>query len=155
VTIARKKRSPSAEAALESLELTLPSTLESVAQIEHAAEEFARRTGFDEDTASNVAMVVREAAVNAAKHGNRFVEGTEVRATLERKARSLTVRIADAGNGLDPAALPDPLHPDRLLKTSGRGVFLMRALMDEVDFRQLEPGTEVILTKHRNTEASS
>ena len=140
---------------LETMELNLPSTLEGVAEVERAAEEIARRTGFDEDTASNIAMVSREAAVNAVKHGNGFAPEKKVRATLQRTAGTMLVRIADEGQGLRPDSLPDPLEPQNLLRGHGRGVFLMRALMNEVHFRQLEPGTEVTLIKHRDREAGS
>ena len=55
---------------------------------------------------------------------------------------------------LTPETLPDPLDPANLLRSSGRGVFLMRAIMDEVHFRQLQPGTQVTLIKHRHLEAT-
>ena len=133
----------------------LPSTLNSVAEIERAAETMARHLGLDEDTASNVAMVTREAAINACKHGNQFAADKWVRATLDRTAATLTICIADEGEGLDPEQLPDPLDPANLLQSSGRGVFLMRAIMDEVHFRKLEPGSQVTLIKHRHPEATS
>ncbi len=141
--------SGSGEAAsvLESLDLTCLSTFESIDTVETAAQGMAQRAGFDEDTASNIGLVVREAAINASKHGNKFAPGTVFTASLQRTAQNLTVRIADGGAGLDVAALPDPLDPGNLLRDSGRGVFLMRAIMDEVHFRQLEPGTEVTLRK--------
>ncbi len=136
-------------------EFHLPSTLESVAAIEHAVEAMACRMGFDEDTASNLAMVTREAAINACKHGNRFSPEKQMHATLDRDAGKLSICIADQGEGLDPDTLPDPLDPANLLRSSGRGVFLMRALVDEVHFRQLQPGTQVTLIKHMQTEATS
>ena len=145
----------STDALEESIELTLPSALESVAEIERAAEQLALRAGFDEDTASNIAMVTHEAAINATKHGNQLSPDKVVKALLQRTASKITLRISDSGEGLDPSTLPDPLDPANLLRSSGRGVFLMRALMDEVHFRQLEPGTEVTLIKHRDMEASS
>ena len=49
--------------------------------------------------------------------------------------------------GLDPATLPDPLAPENLLKQSGRGIFLIRTFMDEVHFRTLSPGNEIIMIK--------
>ena len=150
---ARAKMSSSSTS--EHAELRLPSTLESVAAIEHAAEAMARNMGFDEDTASNLAMVTREAAINACKHGNKFDPDKQIHATLDRSGDKLSICIADSGDGLDPDTLPDPLDPANLLRSSGRGVFLMRALMDEVHFRQLQPGTQVTLIKHRHLEATS
>ncbi len=152
---AKDEHATPAHAPVDHLSFTLPSTLETVEQIERSAEEMAKHAGFDEDTASNIAMVIREAAINAVKHGNRFAEGKTVSATLDCTDTALKVCIADQGEGLNPDTLPDPLDPANLLRSSGRGVFLMRAIMDEVHFRQLEPGTQVTLIKHRDTEASS
>ncbi len=60
---------------------------------------------------------------------------------------ALTVAVRDEGPGLDPATLPDPLAPENLLKESGRGIFLIRAFMDEIHFQMMSPGTEVIMIK--------
>lgn len=135
-------------APLESHELNLPSSLEGLPDLEQLTEQLAKNAGFDEDISSNIAMVTREAAINAVKHGNSFDPGKRVRARLQRTADKLTIAIADQGAGMDPNALPDPLDPANLLRASGRGVFLMRAIMDEIGFRDLQPGTEVVLVKH-------
>jgi serine/threonine-protein kinase RsbW len=129
--------------------LTLSSTLASVDTLEHTAEDFAARAGFDEDTAPNIAMAVREAAVNAVLHGNSFDAAKQVSASFEANEEGLTVRIADQGTGLDPETIPDPLAPENILRGSGRGIFLIRAFMDEVHFRKLNPGTELTLIKYR------
>ena len=129
--------------------LTLESTLASVDTVEETALDFARTAGFDPDTASNIAMVAREAAVNAVIHGNRYDLARHVTATFEVSSSALTIKIADQGSGIDVDAIPNPLAPENLLRSSGRGVFLMRAFMDEVHFRQLNPGTEITLIKRR------
>jgi serine/threonine-protein kinase RsbW len=129
--------------------LTLDSTLASVDRLEHTAEDFATRAGFDEDTTPNIAMAVREAAVNAILHGNAYNPAKHVTASFEASAEALTIRITDEGPGLDPATIPDPLAPENILRGSGRGIFLIRAFMDEVHFRQLHPGTELTLIKYR------
>jgi serine/threonine-protein kinase RsbW len=56
--------------------------------------------------------------------------------------------VADQGKGLDPETLSDPLAPENLLRGTGRGIFLIRSFMDEVHFRQLQPGPELTLVKH-------
>jgi serine/threonine-protein kinase RsbW len=132
--------------------LTLPSSLSTVETVEEKATEYAQRAGFDEDTAGQISMVSREAAVNAVLHGNKKDPGKKVRATFKVTPENLTIQIADEGEGFDPSAIPDPLSPEGLLKPSGRGVFLMRAIMDEVHFRQLSPGAEITLVKHRNRD---
>ena len=129
--------------------LTLGSSLESVDTVERTAEDFAQRAGFDADTASNIVMAVREAAINAVLHGNAYNPQKRITAAFETNSDCLTVRISDQGNGLDPSTLPDPLAPENLLRGSGRGIFLIRTFMDEVHFRQLHPGTELTLIKHR------
>ena len=129
--------------------LTLGSSLESVDKVEQIAEDFAERAGFDEDTVPNIVMAVREAAVNAVLHGNAYDPAKRITVSFEATADSLIVRIADQGPGLDPSSLPDPLAPENILRGSGRGIFLIRAFMDEVHFRQLHPGTGLTLIKHR------
>jgi serine/threonine-protein kinase RsbW len=129
--------------------LTLDSSLSSVDQVEKTAEEFAQRAGFDDDTVPNIVMAVREAAVNAVMHGNSYDPGKRVNASFETTPDALVIRIADQGAGLDPDKLPDPLAPENILRGSGRGIFLIRAFMDEVHFRKLQPGTELTLIKHR------
>jgi serine/threonine-protein kinase RsbW len=129
--------------------LTLDSVLDSVETVEQTAESFAREAGFDEDTASNISMVAREAAVNAVLHGNKKDPAKHVTATFELSEEALKISVADEGSGLDPDKIPDPLAQENLLRSSGRGVFLMRAYMDEVHFRQLTPGTEITLVKRR------
>lgn len=133
----------------ERTSFTLASTLATVDRVEHEAEAFAKRFGFDEDEVCNIAMAVREATVNAVVHGNGYSGNKEVAVVFEATETNLCFRVADQGSGFDPTAIPDPLAPENILRGSGRGVFLMRAFMDSVDFRQLSPGTELTLTKHR------
>ena len=138
-----------------SITFTLESSLDSVNRIEQAAEEMARKAGLDEDETYRVTMAVREAAVNAVLHGNAYDAEKSVTASFEASPEALTIRIADQGKGLDPDGLPDPLAPENLLRGSGRGIFLIRSFMDEVHFRQLQPGTELTLIKHLGTTRSA
>ncbi len=130
-------------------ELTLPSTLASVETVEALALTFAAKAGFDQETCSHLAMVAREAAVNAVVHGNRYDPGKQVTARFQADEEGLRITLVDHGEGLDVSRLPDPLAPENLLRSSGRGIFLMKSFMDEVTFRSLSPGTEATLIKRR------
>jgi serine/threonine-protein kinase RsbW len=130
---------------------TLDSSIESVERLEQTAEEVARKAGVDEDEVFRISMAVREAAVNAVLHGNRYSPEKRIFASFETTSEELVIRIADQGEGLDPNSLPDPLAPENLLRSSGRGIFLIRSFMDEIKFRQLHPGTELTLIKHLGT----
>jgi serine/threonine-protein kinase RsbW len=130
------------------LSFSLASTMESVDEVEAAAEKLAVEAGLDEDERFRISMAVREAAVNAVLHGNEYNPAKRVDVSLENTGAALVFTIADQGRGLDPETLPDPLAPENLLRGSGRGIFLIRSFMDEVHFRQLHPGTELTLVKH-------
>ena len=136
------------EAKANRLSLRLNSPMESVALVEAAADKLAAEAGLDECERFHVAMAAREAAVNAVLHGNEYDPATQISASFENTGAALVITVSDQGAGLDPAALPDPLAPENLLRGTGRGIFLIRAFMDEVRFRQLHPGTELTLIKH-------
>jgi serine/threonine-protein kinase RsbW len=130
------------------LSLRLNSTMESVDEVEAAAEKLAAEAGLDEDERYHVAMAAREAAVNAVLHGNEYDPAKRIAASFENTGAALVITIADQGKGLDPEKLPDPRTPENLLRGTGRGIFLIRSFMDEVHFKQLHPGTELTLVKH-------
>jgi len=122
--------------------------MESVSEVEAAADKLADEAGLDEEERFGVTMAVREAAVNAVLHGNDYDPAKQITASFENDGKSLIFTIADQGKGLDPETLPDPLATENLLRGTGRGIFLIRSFMDEVRFRQLHPGTELTLVKH-------
>ena len=122
--------------------------MESVGEVEAAADRLATVAGLDEDSRFHVAMAVHEAAINAVLHGNDYNPALHIDVSMENTGKNLIFVIADQGHGFDPDHLPDPTAPENLKRGSGRGIFLIRSLMDEVHFRQLHPGTELTLIKH-------
>jgi len=116
--------------------------------VEQTAEQLAIKAGFSEEDLHKITMSVREAAVNAVLHGNAYDPGKKITVAYETTQDALAITISDEGKGLDSASLPDPLAEENLLKTSGRGIFLIRSFMDEVKIRELHPGTEITLVKH-------
>ena len=127
---------------------TLDSTLDTVNSAEEVASQIATEAGFDDEDVLKISMAVREAAVNAVLHGNAYDPGKKVTVDFERTPRQLVITIRDQGKGLDLAKVPDPLAPENLLKTSGRGIFLIRSFMDEVEINPSQTGTEIKLIKH-------
>ena len=135
--------------ATETLERSLDSTLESVDSAEEIAVGAAQRAGFDEDDLMKIGMAVRESMVNAVVHGNRYSDKKKVRFAVAHGPEQLQVTIADEGEGFDFDGLPDPLAPENLMATSGRGIFLIRLFMDEFRMKRLEPGgTGLTLVKY-------
>jgi serine/threonine-protein kinase RsbW len=122
--------------------------MESVGEVEAVADKLATEAGLDEDQRFHVSMAVREATLNAVLHGNEYDPARQIEVAFENNGTDFIFTIADQGRGFDPDHLPDPSAPENLLRSTGRGIFLIRSLMDEVHFRQLHPGTELKLIKH-------
>jgi serine/threonine-protein kinase RsbW len=138
---------------MEKLQTTLESTLPSVDQAEELVMAEAAKAGFDEDGQHQIGMAVRECAVNAVVHGNRYNKNKKVHIDIERTATGIAVVIGDEGEGFDVNSIADPLAPENLLKQSGRGLLLIRAFMDEFDMHPRPGGgTEVRLVKNLASE---
>ena len=115
-----------------------------------AAETLAGIAGFGEDEALNVGIAVREAVINAIAHGNRMDPKLKVDLVLKARARSIEARVRDQGRGFDPGTTPDPTAGDNVMRSSGRGLLLIRAFVDRVSFEFREGrGMELKLVKTR------
>jgi serine/threonine-protein kinase RsbW len=131
----------------------LDSTLESVDNAEQIAVQIAHEVGFEEEEIDRIGMAVRESMVNAVVHGNRYSAHKKVRLSVSKEPQRLIVRITDEGEGFDYEHVPSPLEEENLLRSSGRGIFLIRAFVDEFLVRRLSPsGTEVTLVKYMGSK---
>ena len=134
--------------AATTVKLVISSEVRLVDVVHTASETMAGIAGFEEDDALNVGIAVREAVINAMLHGNRMDPSRKVEVSLQARPRSLRARVRDQGAGFDSAATPDPTLGDNLMRSSGRGLLVMRAFVDKVDFKFLEGrGMEVTLHK--------
>lgn len=102
--------------------------------------------GVDEDIVFDVHVGFEEALRNAMVHGNRSIPGKQVTVEAEISDLAVTICVEDEGDGFDPAKLPDPTKQENLLKESGRGVYLMRHLMDEIRYEN--GGRRVVMVKY-------
>jgi serine/threonine-protein kinase RsbW len=120
--------------------------------VEVVSNHICRMSGFDDDTLHWISIAVRESVANAIKHGNKsdlskrvIVEFSPVPA---HDPSELVIRVRDQGEGFEPEEVADPLAPENLLKSSGRGIFLIRSFMDDVEHRKVpEGGMEIRMTK--------
>jgi serine/threonine-protein kinase RsbW len=138
--------------------LEFTSTFEMLDFVQVVTDHVGQTVGLDEDAQHYVDVAVRECVINAIKHGNGndtgkrvFVEFSTANAAednAENAKAVLTIRVRDQGPGFDPDTVADPLAPENLLKASGRGIFLIRSFMDEVQLRSApEGGMEVRMVK--------
>ncbi len=138
----------------QELILELPNDIRS---IENAVEYVMRHCSTCCDYARrfnlNFRVGLTEALSNAMLYGNGSDPQKRVRVEVDIRVEEVAVRVTDQGVGFDPAAVPDPTLPDNISKTGGRGIFLMKALMDEVQFN--EQGNSVTLVLRFEGEAGA
>lgn len=133
---------------LETTELRFASRIEAVEEAAGAVTEFLSRLGVGDDVAFGVDMALRESVTNAVVHGNKLDETKFVDVSLKSLPGAFEITVHDQGTGFDPSDIPDPTEAQNILKTSGRGIFFMRNLMDEVEWT-VDPkgGTTVRMMK--------
>jgi serine/threonine-protein kinase RsbW len=114
--------------------LTLKSTYKEVEKVEGFLNSLQQKLEFNDEFYARLMLTVSEAATNGVIHGNKLDASKTVTLTAYRDGNTLIVETVDQGEGFDPDAVPDPLAEENLLKSSGRGVFLMEEYADEVSY---------------------
>ena len=129
--------------------MTIPSSLDEIESVEKLAEKAADAMKFSEEEKDSLAIAVTEAVNNAILHGNKQDKNKKVVINFYLEDKRLVVTIKDEGKGFNPANVSDPLAPENLLKESGRGIFILSTLMDEVKFDFQKDGTLIKMTKEK------
>lgn len=138
--------------------LKIHSVFEMLDLIQVVSDRLSQMAGLDEDAVHWVGVAVRESVINAIKHGNRLDEAKLVTVEFSfvpaQTPREFIVSVMDEGEGFQEAEVADPLAPENLLKSSGRGIFFMRNFMDDVLLRKLpDGGMEVRMVKKLGASA--
>lgn len=133
----------------ERIHLSVPSRLEILDVVQKLAEEIARMHGFDEEGQLDLGLAVREGAVNAMKHGHGLDPALAVELTFRARGDQVAVTIVDQGAGFDPTETPDPTAPNNIWRSSGRGLLLIRSLVDAAEFTRHGDGMELRMVKRR------
>lgn len=126
-------------------EIEIPSTPEARQEAEQTVFESVRALGLEGEDVFSIKLAMEEAVTNAIKHGNRFDRSKKVIIRWACNHTSFTLSVRDEGHGFTPGSVPDPTKPENLGLPYGRGLMLMQAYMDRVEYNSL--GNEVTMVK--------
>jgi serine/threonine-protein kinase RsbW len=128
--------------------INVPASLDHIATVDDFLESWLRKLEISEGTIADLAIAVTELVNNAIKHGCKKDEKKKVAVSLSYRAGTVTAVVTDDGRGFDPNSIPNPIAEENLLKEIGRGIFIVRSLMDDVKFIfPPEGGTRVVIRK--------
>jgi serine/threonine-protein kinase RsbW len=123
--------------------LELASKLESLTRLETYVDELCEQFSISEDDYGNILIAITEAVNNAITHGNQLNPDKKVCLNFDGNQDEVEFIVEDEGNGFDYNNVPDPTLPENLEKLSGRGIFLMKNLADDIAFEN--DGTKIRL----------
>jgi serine/threonine-protein kinase RsbW len=125
--------------------MTMASDPKNIVKVERFLEKVGSKVALDEIQMNKLMVSLTEAVNNAIVHGNKSNPKKKVTVTCEAVPGWLLLVVNDQGRGFDPKLVANPLKNENLLRESGRGIFLMRTLMDKVEFETIRGGYEVRL----------
>jgi serine/threonine-protein kinase RsbW len=111
--------------------------------------EVIKHMSFSLDDGEKIWLAVQEGITNAMRHGNGMDSSKTVTVRFVPSQEQLEIQIVDQGRGVDLESVPDPNLPENLLKPCGRGIFLMKQVMDLVEMTATEQGNTLVLIKRR------
>ena len=136
------------------VKLTLPSKIEKVEEAAYFVEKIAKKMSFSSSDVDNIAIATTEAVSNAIIHGNKEDADKKVIIEVYPEADRIIITVQDEGEGFNPESVEDPLRPDNLLRERGRGIFILRSLMDQVEYSFPQRGTRVTMIKFKKHSTS-
>ncbi|MCK4633159.1 MAG: ATP-binding protein [candidate division Zixibacteria bacterium] len=127
--------------------IAIPSDVEHLADVDLFIEGILRGWEVDESRIADIAISVSELVNNAICHGNKSTHDKKVSATIDRKGSLIVISVTDEGAGFSPENIENPIADDNLMKEVGRGIFIVKSLMDSVDFELTPTGSKVTIEK--------
>lgn len=129
--------------------IEIPSVMSEAVRVQRIVLHEVVQQGFDDQAQFAIRLALDEALANAIHHGNADDPAKRVVIHYHVDEKKCEIRVQDEGAGFDPQRVPDPTQPENLSRPNGRGVMLMRAYMNDVEFSQA--GNEVTLVKRRSS----
>jgi len=128
--------------------LVLPSSVEFLEEVDEVTSRISKECHFSDSIADDLSICVTELFNNAIHHGNKDDETKKVTILYKLISKGLEITISDEGDGYNPDDITDPLDPDNLLASGGRGIFLVKKLMNRFEVRRNDTGVKTIITKY-------
>lgn len=129
--------------------LTCNTDLRFIDLIQVVGAEFLKHLSFTQEDGEQLWLAIQEGIANAMRHGNKLDQAKPVKVTFIPQVDRFEIRISDQGQGIDLTTIPDPNLPENLMKPGGRGVYFMKAVMDEVRLDRSPEGSTLVLIKGR------
>jgi serine/threonine-protein kinase RsbW len=130
----------------EKYHLEIESDPNNLITVEEFVNYFCKDVQLPDEKLSDVLLAVTEATTNAIIHANKSDANKKVTIDVEILNSKMIVKVKDEGEGFDPAEIPDPTEPENLLKDHGRGIYLMKVYMDDLQYKRTPNGMLTILT---------
>jgi len=128
-------------------QIKIPPSHKFLADVDEFLEGILKEYEMEDSIIADIAISVSELVNNAVTHGQKANNGKPVMVEINRQKNKIKVSVTDNGKGFDPDELDDPLADENLLKEVGRGLFIVRSLMDSVDIQATDHGTTINITK--------
>ena len=127
--------------------ISIPSNQEFLADVDLFIEGILRGYEIDESVIADIAISVSELVNNAICHGNKSELEQPVKVLLKRVNGKVEIYVTDQGNGFNHESIASPIADENLMKEVGRGLFIVKSLMDSIEFKVTPEGNTVVITK--------
>lgn len=129
--------------------MVVASTLLASEGVCHLIMSILEDSGFGKEDVFAVHLALQEAFINAVRHGNQMDPDKEVKIEYLVDSEKFEISVTDEGDGFDPEAVPDPRCGENLYKPNGRGLLLMRAYMDVIEYNEKGNGVRMVRYRER------
>ncbi len=128
--------------------ITIPSLEDYLPDVDNFVEDILEKYGLNKSVIADIAISVTEVVVNAIIHGNKSILEKVVTVTVDKTKTAIEIVIIDQGEGFNPEDVDNPIDDANLLKEVGRGIFIVKSLMDDLKIEPSLTGTRFTLTKN-------
>ena len=128
----------------EKYHLEIESDPNNLITVEEFVNYFCKDINLPDEKLANIFLAVTEATTNAIIHANKCDTNKKVTIDAYVENSTLIIKIKDEGEGFEPGNIPDPTEPENLLKDSGRGIYLMRVYIDDMQYNRTPSGMELV-----------